>query len=199
LWYTSGVIDLDVVSPERLMQSTRALARWTRLSGTAEERASAEYVAEQLRTMGYAVELITHDAYISLPGPAALRVAHPEARDLPVITHSMGIATTGMTAELVYAGRGTLGAHANAGTAGKFALVDGRASPQGALDATRAGALGVVWISANCRTRCAARRCGAIPPRARRTCCRRSSCCPWRAPMARRCGHCAARAACRST
>lgn len=147
MWYTSGVIDLDVVSPERLMQSTRALARWTRLSGTAEERASAEYVAEQLRTMGYAVELITHDAYISLPGPAALRVAHPEARDLPVITHSMGIATTGMTAELVYAGRGTLGAHANAGTAGKFALVDGRASPQGALDATRAGALGVVCIS----------------------------------------------------
>ena len=34
------MIDFDAVSPDRLMETTRALARWTRLSGTAEERAA---------------------------------------------------------------------------------------------------------------------------------------------------------------
>ena len=143
------MIDLETVSQERLMTSTRAIARWTRLSGTPDERSAAEYVADELRTIGCDVRVLSHEAYISLPGPAALRVTAPETRDIPCITHSMGVSTTpdGVSATLVYAGKGEPEDLARAVVAGSFALVDGRATPQRALDATRAGARGLVCIS----------------------------------------------------
>jgi len=148
--------DLDDVSRERLMEWTRAIARWTRLSGTAEERAAADRVAAELTAIGCDTRVIVHDAYISLPGPASLGVvsrpgapASSEPLALPCITHSMGIATPaeGVTAALVDAGAGRPEDHARAGTAGKFALVEGRATPQKAVDATRASATGVVFAS----------------------------------------------------
>jgi hypothetical protein len=143
------VIDLREISRDRLMEWTRAIARWTRLSGTAEERAAAEYAAGELRALGYTTRILTHPAYISLPGRAALRVTHPEQREVQCITHSMGLPTRagGEAVELVHVGRGRVQDHIRAGAVGKFGLVDGRATPQRALDATRAGARGVVCIS----------------------------------------------------
>ncbi|HKV43330.1 MAG TPA: hypothetical protein VJT32_01435 [bacterium] len=90
-----------------------------------------------------------HDAYISLPGAATLRLTRPEAKDIVCITHSMGIATPpdGITAALVYAGKGSADEYARAGAAGKIALVEGRATPQHAVDATRAHARRVICIS----------------------------------------------------
>src|SRR5262249_53984152 len=87
--------------------------------------------------------------YISLPGRATFRLTRPEPREIPCITHSMGVPTRpgGETAELVYVGKGLAEDYRRAGAAGTFALVDGRATPQRALDATRAGARGVVFIS----------------------------------------------------
>src|SRR5687767_3016301 len=101
-------IDLEAVSQERLMASTRAIAQWTRLSGTTDERAAADWVAAELSAIGYAVRVLDHDAYISLPGPAALRVATPVPRDVPCITHSMGTPSPrdGIASSLVYAGKG---------------------------------------------------------------------------------------------
>lgn len=143
------MIDLGEISQDRLMGWTRAIARWTRLSGTEEERASAEYVAGELRALGYDVRTTRHDAYISLPGPASLRVTGLPERAIPCITHSMGLSTPpqGFTIELVHAGQGRPEDHERAGTAGRFALVDGRATPQLAVDATRAGVAGLVCIS----------------------------------------------------
>src|SRR5687768_10386244 len=144
-----GGIDLELVSHERLMASTRAIAQWTRLSGTPDERAAADWVAAELRQIGYAVRVLGHDAYISLPGPATLRVTAPGSRDFPCITHSMGASTPpgGLDAPLVYVGRGEPDDLARDKVIGKIVLVDGRATPQRAVDATRAGALGVVCIS----------------------------------------------------
>ena len=79
------MIDLGEISSDRLMEWTRAIARWTRLSGTAEERAAAEYAAGELRAMGYATRILTHPAYISLPGRAALLVTSPERREVQCI------------------------------------------------------------------------------------------------------------------
>ncbi len=143
------MIDLNEVSQDKLMEFTRTIAQWTRLSGSAEERAAAEYVAGELRTMGYDVRILEHDAYISLPGKTSLRITAPQTRDVRCITHSMGRPTgpQGVTAELVYAGRGELDDYARSGAAGKFALVEGRATPQHAVNATRGGALGLVCIS----------------------------------------------------
>jgi hypothetical protein len=143
------VIDLNEVSQDKLMEFNRAIAKWTRLSGTPDERAAAEYVAAQMRATGFDVRILEHDAYISLPGKAALRVTVPEKREIRCITHSMGRPTLpqGVDAELVYAGKGEPDDYARAGAAGKFALVEGRATPQHAVNATKAGALGLVCIS----------------------------------------------------
>jgi hypothetical protein len=143
------VIDLREVSVERLVEFNRAIARETRLSGSPEEHRAAGYVAGQLKAMGCRAKILEHDAYISLPGVASLRVTTPEPRDIPCITHSMGIATApeGVAAELVYAGQGQPDDYARAGAAGKFALVEGRATPGHAVHATRAGVRGLVCIS----------------------------------------------------
>ena len=143
------MIDLQHDSRERLMEVTRTLAQWTRLSGTAEERAAADYVAARMRESGYTVTTLEHDAYISLPGPARLAVTRPQPRDIACITHSMGSATgpAGISGELVYAGKGQREDFAGIAAAGTFALVDGRATPQRAVEATRAGVKGLVCIS----------------------------------------------------
>ena len=139
----------DAVSQSQLTEFNRTIAKWTRLSGSRDERESAAYVEDRLRGFGYAAQTIEHDAYISLPRAASLRITAPEPRDLPCITHSMGVPTGGraVTAELVYAGKGTAGEYAKAGAAGKMALVEGRATPAHAVNATRAGVLGIVCIS----------------------------------------------------
>lgn len=138
----------DAVSEQHLLEYNRAIAQWTRLSGSADERAAAEYAAGHLKAFGYNTQILLHDAYISLPGPATLRITEPAPRDVPCITHSMGISTPegGVTANLVYAGAGSA-EDAKAGAAGKVALVEGRATPQHAVTATRAGVKGLICIS----------------------------------------------------
>ena len=143
------MIDLDAVSETRLVDHNRAIARWTRLSGTPDERAAAAYAEEHLKGCGYATRLLMHDAYISLPGTATLRLTRPQAKEIFCITHSMGIPTSpeGVAGVLVYAGKGSADEHARAGAAGKIALVEGRATPQHAVNATRAGVRGLICIS----------------------------------------------------
>ena len=100
---------LDSVSQDHLTEFNRTIAQWTRLSGSHHEREAAAYVEERLRSFGYAARTVVHDAYISLPGAASLRITRPEARDLACITHSMGVPSGGraVSAEVVYAGKGT--------------------------------------------------------------------------------------------
>jgi Peptidase family M28 len=143
------MISLDAVSQGQLTEFNRTIARWTRLSGTADEREAAAYVEERLRSFGYAAKTFVHDAFISLPGSASLRITRPESRDVPCITHSMGIPTGAhpVRAEVVYAGKGAADDYARVGAAGKVALVEGRATPAHAVAATRAGALGTICIS----------------------------------------------------
>ena len=143
------MVPLNAVSQDHLTEFNRTIAKWTRLSGSRDEREAAAYVEDRLRSFGYAAQTIVHDAYISLPGAASLRLTHPESRDLPCITHSMGIPTRGraVSAELVYAGKGTPEEYAKSGAAGKIALVEGRATPAHAVNATRAGVLGIICIS----------------------------------------------------
>ena len=67
------MISLDSVSQTHLAEFNRTIARWTRLSGRPDEREAAAYVDEQLRSFGYVVQTIVHDAYISLPHAACSR------------------------------------------------------------------------------------------------------------------------------
>src|SRR3972149_2195854 len=107
----NGLQDLYAqVNAKRLMADVEATARWVRLSGTPGELQSFRYVQRQLRAAGCKTHLILHDAYISLPGPASLRVtpAGGETSLLACITHSFAASTSpdGLEAPPVLAARG---------------------------------------------------------------------------------------------
>jgi len=55
---------------ERLMAHITEFARRVKLSGTPEELESFRYLQAQMDSYGYRTQLLSHDAYISLPGAA---------------------------------------------------------------------------------------------------------------------------------
>ncbi|HEV2283991.1 MAG TPA: M28 family peptidase [bacterium] len=140
---------MSAVSQFNLVDYNREIARWTRLSGSVEERHAADYAAEQLRAAGYRTRIVTHDAYISLPGAAALAVTHPAPHDVFCITHSMGRPTgpAGVAADLVDVGKGRPEDYTRAAAAGKIALVDDLATPEQAVLGSRLGAAGLIFVS----------------------------------------------------
>ncbi|AMY68873.1 M28 family peptidase [Frigidibacter mobilis] len=132
------------LKPERMRADLEAFARRVKLSGTPEELESFRYLEGRLAGMGYECRLILHDAYISLPGPARLRVADLE----PVcITHSFGCPAQGLQAVIVDVGAGTDEDFAAVDLTDKIALIDGIASPQLTDRANRAGAIGQIHVS----------------------------------------------------
>jgi hypothetical protein len=144
------------VSASHLAEHTRRIAGWTRLSGSEEERSAADYAEQQLRAAGYRTRVLVHDAYISLPGPAALRVTHPAPRELFCITHSMARSTgpSGVAGDLVDVGKGRPEDYARAGqtsqhgrVAGTVALVDDLATPEQAVAGSRLGVAGLIFVS----------------------------------------------------
>jgi len=143
------VLELDLVSQLHLVEYNREIARWTRLSGSPDEQRAATYAEAQLRGFGYATRIVTHDAYISLPGAATLRLTRPETREVFCITHSMGRSTGpgGVSGDLVYVGKGRPEDYARAGAAGKIALVDDLATPEQAVAGTELGVAGLIFIS----------------------------------------------------
>lgn len=137
---------VDEVSAARMMAGLETLAQWSKLAGTAGEAASFSWIKEQLDGLGLRTELIQHDAYISIPGPARLVV---DGRTIPAITHSMSLPSPGdgLVGALIDLGDGSRAAFAERDVRGRIVLVDGIASPGIALLASQAGAAGVVQIS----------------------------------------------------
>jgi hypothetical protein len=134
------------VSHERLMSDTEAIARWVRLSGTEEERASFDYLEDVLRDLGLETTRHTDWAYISLPEGAKLAV---EGTDVPAITHSMAPETPegGLELPLVYAGSGAGEDYSGKDVRGKAVLVEGIAIPGKARAAEEAGAAACVFAN----------------------------------------------------
>lgn len=139
----------DEVSQPNLVEHNRQLARWTRLSSNEDEYRASEYAEAQLRAFGYRTQIVVHDAYISLPGRAALQVTLPAAREVFCITHSMGRPTgpEGVAADLVDVGKGRPEDYARAGAAGKIALVDDLATPEQAVLGSQVGVAGLIFVS----------------------------------------------------
>jgi hypothetical protein len=136
------------VSSERLMSNTEAIARWVRLSGTEEERASFDYVEGVLGDLGLETTRHMGWAYISLPESANLSV---EGTGVPAITHSMapGTPKDGLELPLVYVGNGTEEDYADKDVQDKAVLVEGIAIPGKARAAEEAGAAACVFANAD--------------------------------------------------
>ena len=136
----------DEVSGDELMRHAREFARRVKLSGTAEERESFEYLRAEMERIGFRTELIEHDAYISLPGASRVLVGNDALRS---ITHSFSRPSPpgGLRAQAVYLGEGAGDDFARADVRGKIVLLEGIASPAQSARASAAGAAGQIHIS----------------------------------------------------
>lgn len=136
----------DRVDAAAMMRHLTHIARYVKLSGTAEEAESLAYIRRVIDGYGYATTLIEHDAYISLPGAARVTA---DGRDLKAITHSMARSSPaeGVTGRLVYVGEGGEADFAGRDVRGCIVLAEGIATPPVALRASRAGAVGQLHVS----------------------------------------------------
>jgi hypothetical protein len=134
------------VDGPRMMRNLTGFAPWVKLSGTPEELEGMGFLREHLEAAGYRTQLLSHDAFISLPGPARVEV---DGAVLVAITHSMSrpSAPGGTGGRLVDLGTGDAARFAGADLRGALLLVRGIASPDVALRASRAGAAGVLHVS----------------------------------------------------
>lgn len=136
----------NAVDETELMKHTQEFTRWVKLSGSKDELENVKYLQKQLDGYGYKTELILHDAYISLPLEAKVVV---NGKSLRCITQSFSRATgpEGLTAPLMYLGRGLDSDFAGKDVTGHIVLLDGLAAPAASRRASRAGALGQLHVS----------------------------------------------------
>ncbi len=139
----------DAVSLDNLTRYNAVIAKGVRLSGSADEAEAFAYLAAQCRSYGMDVEQYAIDAYVSLPGAAALTITSPDERALNCITHSFSLATGpgGLTGPLVYVGKGTAADYAGKNVRGAIVMADGLAMPAVAHAAHQAGAAGLICVN----------------------------------------------------
>src|SRR3982074_3705030 len=102
---------IGVVSGARMMEQPRQFAARAKLAGTAGEAESFAWLKAQLESLGLPAALLSHDAYISLPGSAHLAC---DGTGINAITQSMSRSSKpeGCSGELVDLGDGSDGAFA---------------------------------------------------------------------------------------
>jgi hypothetical protein len=129
-----------------LMRHVGALSQWVKLSGSQGEAESLRFLQTQLDGYGFRTQVLSHDAYISLPGRSLVQV---DGRALVSITHSFSRASAanGVTGPLVHVGAGNDSDFAGRDLRGCIVLVDGIATPPVARRASLAGAAGQLHVS----------------------------------------------------
>lgn len=137
---------IDEVSSQNLMDTTRSIAQWVRLSGSEDERKAFDFLDETLKGYGLSTRLHLPTCLVSLPVSAELEAG---GQSFHCITHAFSVSTDehGVAGQLVYAGGGTLDELLGAGATGKIAITDGLATPQKAFAATEAGVRALINIS----------------------------------------------------
>lgn len=134
------------ISADAMMRVLEEFALRVKLSGTPEELTSFRFIQADLDKIGFKTTLIAHDAYISLPGKAALTVGN-EA--VVCITHSFSrpSGAEGARGSVVYLNAGSPADFAGKDVRGKIVMLDGIANPAASLRASQAGARGQIHVS----------------------------------------------------
>lgn len=140
---------VEDVSTEGLMEVTRKVAEWVRLSGSTAEMKAFEYLRDKLEGYGIPTDLITHPAYISLPGEASILLPDTGEgeQSLECITHSFSAPTPqgGLEGAIV-----DVGSEENPPperVKGKIVLRDGLAMAGRVKTLEDAGALAQVFVN----------------------------------------------------
>ena len=153
----------DAVSAERLQAHLNRFDTLFRDSGTADERAAAEYIRDTLAAEGIRTQILTFDSLVSWPRAGTLHVLDADGnpqREITVRTRSFGAATAegGVVAELIhvpferpepgamiFSHRAVAGDYSGLDVRGKIVLsMDG--GPDGIRRAEERGALGHIHI-----------------------------------------------------
>lgn len=121
-----------------------------KVSGSEEEEKACRYLTDRLREYGYEPVVHEFDSYISYPRATALTIHGSERYELPAVGVAFGLSTPpeGVTAEVVFVGAGDKAGFAGKDVRGKIALMTKLPSPNNALEAAAAGALGMICMSA---------------------------------------------------
>jgi hypothetical protein len=139
------------VSAERLMESSRTIAQWVRMSGTPEEAQSFDWLENQLNAIGFTATRYSFPALVSWPESARLEVTGPDGSTRSIVCATHGFATStpaaGLEGELVYVGRGSPEELAGRDVRNRIVLVDGLAAPNRGLVVEAAGIAASIWIS----------------------------------------------------
>ncbi len=136
---------VSAVSREQLMEHTRAIAKWKRLSGSPEEMEAFQYIQQVLDEYGYATNLRQVDGLISLPKNSRLHVTG--LGEIECITHSMSASIENLRGQIVYCGSGQPEDYRRMTAQGKIALTDGIAMPGKVKVGEDAGAIAQIHIS----------------------------------------------------
>ncbi|WP_372621755.1 M28 family peptidase [Falsiroseomonas sp.] len=136
----------EAVSGPEMMANLREIARWVKLSGTAEELEALRFLEKRMADYGFRTKILMHDAFISLPGKARVEV---DGKAITAITQSFSqpSPTGGLSGVPVYVGHGTEADFAGKEVKGRIVLVEGMATPAVSQRATEAGAAGQLHIS----------------------------------------------------
>ncbi len=132
------------------METNRAIAQWTRNSGTEEERAAFDYVRSKLDEYGLRTTLLEHPALISYPLESSLSVVDGGGN---VLTEYASLGTAFSTsvdsleAQVVDLGFGTPADYAAQDVHDKIVLLNGLATPTAVYAAEQAGAIGQIFIN----------------------------------------------------
>jgi hypothetical protein len=141
---------INAVSTDELMNSTRSIAQWVRLSGTPEEAEAFDWIEAKLKEYGLDVRRYAHPALVSWPESATLQILGAAGPDsVPCATHAFATSTPegGLEGELIAVGTATAENLAKANVRGKIALIDGIIAPNTNLLVEESGALAAIWIA----------------------------------------------------
>ncbi len=100
---------MNAVSTDELMNSTRSIAQWVRLSGTDEEAESFDWIEGKLKEYGLEVNRYAHPALVSWPESASLEILGDSGSEsIHCATHAFATSTPdgGIEGELVAVGPG---------------------------------------------------------------------------------------------
>ena len=141
---------IEAVSADELMDSTRAIAQWVRLSGTDDEAKAFDWIEAKLKGFGLDTHRYAHPGLVSWPESASLDLlTDGGTQTISCATHAFATSTPtgGLEAELVAVGPATADNLAKANVRGKIALIDGIIAPNTNLLVEDSGAAAAIWIA----------------------------------------------------
>lgn len=127
---------------DNLLEHTRKISSWERVTSTADELEAFKYIQKELETLGLRTTLYSHDAFVSIPLGASLSI---DGERFVCQTHSMAVSAHELQAPLVLGGKAA--DLTKTVCAGNIVVINGRAEREPIIKAANLGAVGVVCVS----------------------------------------------------